>query len=124
MNRKVLLVEDDGDTLKCYSDLLVAEGYEVRTARTGEEALGALNGYVPDLILLDIMLPEMSGIDVIRSLSARTNGNAIPVVIVTALDSVPNQEAIEKLPFVKRFIYKPCRPRTLLEGISHALRQL
>jgi CheY-like chemotaxis protein len=67
MRPKVLLVDDEPDTLKTYSDILDAEGYDVTTASEGEEALSLIDGYQPDVILLDILLPGQNGIEVARA---------------------------------------------------------
>jgi two-component system phosphate regulon response regulator PhoB len=122
MRAKILLVDDEPDTRKTYSDLLESEGYEVTTAGSGEEALKKINGYRPDLILLDIMLPGRDGVAVARELSLRSDTVEIPVVMVTALHSFPTGRGLSQIPGIRRFIYKPCRPRTLLEGVEDALR--
>ncbi|HXX95277.1 MAG TPA: response regulator [Planctomycetota bacterium] len=120
--KRILLVDDEADTLRTYSDLLSSEGYEVATASSGDEATGMIDGYRPDLILLDVMMPGKSGLEVARELSGRRETQDIPIVMITALSSVPSPHGNESIPGVRRFIYKPCRPRTLLEGVDHVLR--
>jgi CheY-like chemotaxis protein len=122
MRQKILLVDDDPDTLRTLADVLESGGYEVTTAATGEEALVMTDGYRPDLILLDVMLPGKDGVEVARELAGRTETRAIPVVLITALEALPEGSDARSIPGVRRFIYKPCRPRTLLEGIDHVLR--
>ena len=122
MHEKVLVVDDEPDTLKTYADLLEAEGYDVRTALTGDMALGMINGYKPDVILLDIMMPGRDGIETARELSRCAETAAIPVIIVTALKTFSVGSGVDTIPGIRRFIYKPCRPRTLLEGVEHVLR--
>lgn len=122
MAAKVLLVDDEPDALKTYFDILTSAGYEVRAASTGEMALESINGYRPDVILLDIRLPGKDGIDVARELSRRPETADIPVVMITALTSFSTGSGMADLPAIRRFIYKPCRPRTLLEGVEDALR--
>jgi CheY-like chemotaxis protein len=120
--KKILLVDDEPDTLRTYSDLLSSEGYEVATASSGDQATGMMSGYRPDLILLDVMMPGKNGVEVARELSGRPDAKDIPIVMITALSSSPPGNGIETIPGIRRFIYKPCRPRTLLEGVDHVLR--
>jgi CheY-like chemotaxis protein len=120
--KKIMLVDDEPDTLVTYSDLLSSEGYEVATASSGDQATDLLSGYRPDLILLDVMRPGKTGVEVARELSGRPDTKDIPIVMITALSSVPEGTGIESIPGIRRFIYKPCRPRTLLEGVDHVLR--
>jgi len=122
MGQKLLLVEDEPDSRKLYADLLSSEGYEVRVATSGEEALGMINGYRPDAILLDVMLPGKSGIDVARELAHRSDTSEIPVVVITALNEFSTGGGLAAIPGIRRFIYKPCRPKTLIEGVEDAIR--
>lgn len=119
---KVLFIDDEPDTLRTYSDILDAAGYNVTTAQTGEEALALLNGYLPDIILLDVMLPGKGGLEVARELSQRQESRDIPIVAITALATFPDNGTLEGLPGIRRVVYKPCRPRTLLESIEEVLR--
>lgn len=119
---RVLLVDDEPDTQQTYKDLLESEGYQVAVASTGEEALQRIDGPRPDVIILDIMLPGKDGIQVARELAQRTETAEIPIVIVTALNSFWIGSGLDEVPGIRRFIYKPCRPRTLLEGIEDAVR--
>ena len=119
--KKILLVDDEPDTLQVYSDLLSTEGYDVTTAASGDQATRLINGYRPDLILLDVMMPGKNGVEVARELSLRKDTKDIPIVLITALGP-DNEFEIQSVPGVRRLIYKPCRPRTLLEGVDHVLR--
>lgn len=120
--RRILLVDDEPDTLKVYTDILESEGYEVATAQSGERALELLDRARPDLILLDIMLPGKDGMEVAREIAEREETRDIPIVMITALDAFTTGQWLGAAPPVRRFLYKPCRPRTLLEGIEDALQ--
>lgn len=122
MNEKVLVVDDEADTARTYSDILSTEGYDVTIASTGERALSMIDGYRPDIILLDIMLPGKDGIEVARELSRRGDAEHIPIVIITALNEFSVGSGVDEISGIRRFIYKPCRPRTLIEGIEDAIR--
>ena len=98
MNRKlILLVDDDRDTLDAYAVLFQALGHATAGAADGPEAVTAAFNLRPDLILLDIGLPHMSGLDVLRQLRAHDSGARIPVIVVTGY-ALPNEvEAARQL---------------------------
>jgi len=83
---RVLVVDDNALSRKLLSDVLGAEGYNVRDVASGAEAFSAIAEAQPDLILLDIMMPGMDGFEVVRRLRADTATCATPLVIVSALD--------------------------------------
>ena len=81
---RILVVDDNPDNVDILRARLDAQGYEVVTAMDGEEALAAVGKYLPDLILLDVMMPRLDGIEVCRRLRADPNVPFIPIVLVTA----------------------------------------
>lgn len=115
-------MDDEPDALQLFVDILTLGGYEVRTATSGEEALTMINGYVPDVILLDIRLPGIDGFEVARRLSDRRREDPIPVVAITALDRGASEVTLARPPGIRRFLFKPCRPKTLLEVVDDAIR--
>lgn len=118
----ILLVEDEPDSARTYRDLLESEGYEVRVAETGERALEMIRDEHPSLVLLDLLLPDMHGLEVARALATRNGDGTIPIVVVTCLNQYAEDDPeILRLPAIKRFLYKPCRPKTLLAGIRDVL---
>lgn len=84
MPKTVLIVEDNELNMKLFHDLLEANGYATLQARNGQMALELARAYRPDLVLMDIQLPGMSGLDVTRILKADPDLAATPVVAVTA----------------------------------------
>ena len=84
MGKQVLVVEDNELNLKLFCDLLTAHGYETIATRDGREVLDLVKDRRPDLILMDIQLPHISGLDVIRSLKEDPELKAVPVIAVTA----------------------------------------
>lgn len=89
-NVKILIVEDDLFIRELYERQLSLEGYEVSTAEDGEIGLNRISQAIPDLILLDIMLPKVSGLDLLRTIKAQEATKSIPVILLTNLgqDSV------------------------------------
>ena len=84
MPKKVLIVEDNELNMKLFADLLDAHGYETRQTREGLKAISIAKAFQPDLILMDIQLPEVSGLEVTKWLKDDEDLSNIPVVAVTA----------------------------------------
>jgi len=92
----VLIVEDTIDTLRLLSDLLSEQGYDVRAVTNGRQAIQAVERDPPDLILLDIGLPEVDGYEVCRHLMASERSQDVPVIFITAMtDTVDKVRAFE-----------------------------
>ncbi len=84
MPKKILIVEDNELNMKLFSDLLEAHGYETRETREGLKAITLAKSFRPDLILMDIQLPEVSGLEVTKWIKDDENLTDIPVIAVTA----------------------------------------
>jgi CheY-like chemotaxis protein len=94
-NSKVLLVEDSKFLRLANERVLTKAGYEVSTAADGEEALRVAEEKLPDIILLDMMLPKISGPDVLRRLKASPATAAIPVIVLTSLSQKNEEKMIQ-----------------------------
>lgn len=118
---RILIVDDEKMNLKILADLLKSD-YTPVLARTGEQALQhALSDTPPDLILLDVVMPQMGGYDVIRALKNNDNTNNIPVIFVTSLDSSEDEEMGLKLGAVD-YITKPFSPPIVKMRVRNHLR--
>ncbi len=84
MTRNVLIVDDEPNIVLSLKFLISQQGYEVRTAYSGEEALQALSERLPDLILLDVMMPKPDGYQVCQKIRATPEWKDIPVIMLTA----------------------------------------
>ncbi len=102
---KILLVEDDANLREIYAARLEAEGYNVASAADGEEALAKAVKEKPELILLDVMMPKISGFDVLDILRSTPSTANIHVVILTALGQKTDRDRGEQLG-VDRFLIK------------------
>ena len=107
---KILVVDDTPSNVKLLADVLGAKGYTVITAAAGADALEAVERERPDLVLLDVMMPGMSGYDVCRKLRANPATTMLPVVMITALD--PGQERVKGIEagaddFLSKPIHQP-----------------
>jgi CheY-like chemotaxis protein len=94
MSRKILVIEDNDRNRKLVKILLEANNYDVIEARTGEEALACLQDSKPDLILLDIQLPNMDGLALTRMLKSDQKTRDIPIVAVTAYAMKGDKERV------------------------------
>ena len=83
--KSVLLVDDDLTLREMYESRLKAEGFILTTARDGEEALDQATKNKPNVILLDIMMPKINGLDVLKKLKSQTETKDIPVIVLPAL---------------------------------------
>ncbi|MCV6546441.1 MAG: response regulator [Cohaesibacter sp.] len=96
MAKKVLIVEDNELNMKLFHDLLEAYGYDTVGTRNGLEALDLARDHGPDLILMDIQLPEVSGLEVTKWLKEDDDLRSIPVVAVTAFAMKGDEERIRQ----------------------------
>jgi two-component system cell cycle response regulator DivK len=96
MAKKVLIVEDNELNMKLFHDLLDAQGYETLQTREGLQALALAREHHPDLILMDIQLPEISGLEVTKWLKEDEDLASIPVVAVTAFAMKGDEERIRE----------------------------
>ena len=96
MSKKVLIVEDNELNMKLFHDLLEAHGYDVTGTRDGLKALEMAREHRPDLILMDIQLPEVSGLEVTKWIKEDDDLSAIPVVAVTAFAMKGDEERIRE----------------------------
>ncbi|HEY2256662.1 MAG TPA: response regulator [Variovorax sp.] len=121
MTARILVVDDAPMNVKLLADLLAAKGYAVTTASSGAQALAAIDSAPPDLVLLDVMMPGMSGYEVCAAIRADAALAMMPVVLVTALD--PAQERIKGLEAgADDFLSKPVNQAELLARVKSLLR--
>lgn len=96
MAKRVMIVEDNELNMKLFHDLLEARGYDILQTRDGMEALKMARSEKPDLILMDIQLPEVSGLEVTKWLKEDDELSAIPVIAVTAFAMKGDEEKIRE----------------------------
>jgi two-component system cell cycle response regulator DivK len=121
MSRKVLIVEDNELNMKLFHDLLEAHGYATVQTKNGMEAVGLAREHRPDLILLDIQLPEISGLEVTKQLKQDDDLKSIPVIAVTAFAMKGDEEKIRE-GGCEAYIAKPISVTTFMETIQKVLK--
>jgi len=119
---RVLVVEDEPDIAALVAYQLTREGYRVETVGRGTDALAAVNREVPDLVVLDRMLPGMSGDEVLRSLRAEAATRGVPVLVLTAKREQEDRIAGLELG-ADDYLTKPFSPRELVLRVSAILRR-
>ncbi|HJU24579.1 MAG TPA: response regulator, partial [Casimicrobiaceae bacterium] len=118
---RVLVVDDELRNTKLVEAILSREGYDVVSAANGREALEAVASLHPDLILLDVMMPDMSGFEVAAELKRRPDATGIPIVMVTSLDDRTSKlRALDS--GAEEFLTKPIDRAELLVRTRNLLR--
>ncbi|BAY46462.1 sensor protein [Scytonema sp. HK-05] len=117
--RRILVVDDVADNLLLLQTVLEVEGYEIETALNGCLALAMIEDSPPDLLLLDVMMPDMSGYELTESIRQNDKLPFIPILLITAYDEVNVAEGLIK--GANGFIRKPIDFDLLLTKISEIL---
>ena len=120
MAKKILVVEDNELNMKLFHDLLESQGYDILQTQEGMSALKIAREEVPDLILMDIQLPEVSGMEVAKWIKEDENLNHIPIIAVTAFAMKGDEEKIRD-GGCDGYIAKPISVSSFLQTISKYL---
>jgi two-component system, cell cycle response regulator DivK len=120
MAKRVLIVEDNELNMKLFKDLIEASGYETIRTRNGLEALDLARAHNPDLILMDIQLPEVSGLEVTKWIKEDDKLHRIPVIAVTAFAMKGDEERIRQ-GGCEAYISKPISVAKFVETIKSYL---
>ena len=120
MSKRVLVVDDEPNIVMSLEFLMRRAGFEVAVARNGREALEALEGVPPDLLLLDAMMPEFDGYEVCERIRARPEWNATKIVMLTARGREVERERGLALG-ADAYVTKPFSTRDLVEQVKHML---
>jgi two-component system cell cycle response regulator DivK len=115
---QILVVEDNALNMKLFRDVLIATGYRAIEATTGGEAVGLAVERMPDLVLMDIQLPDADGVDVLRRLRTDDRTAAIPVLAVTAQAMQGDRERFLAAGF-DGYVSKPLNVRELIGTVQH-----
>jgi two-component system, OmpR family, response regulator len=122
MSRKVLLIEDEPNIIEAIRFLLTREGWEVETHTDGTDAIEVIRAGAPDLVILDVMLPGKSGLEILRDLRDLDEFATLPVLMLTARGQARDRELAEKAG-VSRFMTKPFSNTEVLTAVRDLLAQ-
>jgi two-component system cell cycle response regulator DivK len=120
MGKTILIVEDNELNMKLFNDLLEANGYGTVQTRSGIEAIGLARQHRPDLILMDIQLPEVSGLEVTKWIKDDSTLRSIPIIAVTAFAMKGDEEKIRR-GGCEAYMAKPISVTKFLETVRHFL---
>lgn len=116
MAYKILVVDDDKDIIEVLKNRLTREGYEPVVAYDGQEALEKLKETNPDVILLDLMMPNLNGFEVLKEIREKHKDKWRPVIIMSAQDELASFEKCYNME-ADHYLTKPCEMEKVLRGI-------
>lgn len=119
--KKILIVDDEEEILKHLTNILKHANYEVISTTRGKEAVQLAKSIKPDLIILDILIPDMMGGEVQRVLSEDASTYDIPIIFLTGLVTKEEEKIIREKPNNRRLLAKPTTGEEVLEAIHEAL---
>lgn len=120
MSKKILIVDDSSSNLLLISNFLESEGFSVTTCVKGREALAQLAKDNPDLLMLDLMMPDVDGITLLDSIRRNPDTAKLPVIIVSAVGEGDKKEAATKLG-ISGFISKPIDFELIYQTVAKTL---
>jgi DNA-binding response OmpR family regulator len=117
LNKKILVVDDDRFISRLLTQTFEFEGFSVSSANNGKDAIKQAETFLPDLIILDVMMPEMDGWDVCKELKSRPDTSSIPIIMLTAKSQGKDFEKGKSLG-VAHYVAKPFNYAELLEKVK------
>lgn len=120
MGRRVLIAEDEPHLVESLTFILGREGYEVMTAPDGEAALQQLLASTPDLVILDVMLPKLNGLEVLKKIRDHPLLKTLPVIVLTAKGQRQDREAALRIG-ANLFMTKPFANNDVVEAVNALL---
>lgn len=122
MSQTILIIDDDIDTLKLVGIMLERKGFRILASTTGKKGLTLAKKEVPDLILLDVMIPDLNGYEIAKSIRSAPDTESIPIIMFTARSQVDDKvEGLEA--GADAYITKPARPRELFAQVNSILKR-
>lgn len=119
-SKQILVVDDDAMNREVMEAFLSAEDYAVALANTGQRGLSMAQQMIPDLIILDVKLPDMSGYDVCQRLKQDSATQAIPIMIVTGYDEASEKQTAQKSG-ADDFLSRPFKPDMLIRKVGELM---
>jgi len=118
---KILITEDDPLMARLYQKIFTFEGHEVETAENGEEGLEKVRSYKPDIVLLDVMMPKMNGLEMLEKLKLDPETKSIPVIMLTNLAGQQDAETALSKGAVKYIVKSEHEPKEIADIVKEVL---
>ena len=118
----ILIIDDEERNRRLFEVFVRADGHDVRSAASGEDGLALAASFVPDVILLDLMMPGRDGFEVARGLKANPVTQAIPIIVISSLDDVASHQRLLSSG-IDDFIVKPIDRWELSQRIARVLQK-
>ena len=119
--KRIIYIEDEQEMIDLVRLILSRKGYQVKGAIGGQEGLDLVRGESPDLVLLDLMMPDMDGWEVYQQMKAGTTTRGIPVIVITAKAQNIDKVLGVHIAKVDDYISKPFSPQQLIESVERVL---
>ena len=117
----ILYIEDEETMLELARHILKISGYKLSVATSGRQGLSMIRQHKPDVLLLDLMMPDINGWDVYRQIKSDETLADIPVIVITAKNQDTNQKIIDDLPPVEEYLTKPFDMEGLINSVQRFL---
>ena len=118
---KIAIIEDDQVISQMYRMKFEADGFDVQLANNGKQGVALVEEFLPDLILLDLQMPEMNGVEALEIIRKNDWGKKIPVIILTNLGEEESPKAIRSLGIHSYIVKADLTPRQVVERVKEAL---
>ncbi len=120
---RILCIEDDESMAHLVEMIVSRMGHEVKSAQSGKDGLSLVESFQPDMILLDLMMPDIDGWDIYQHLKEQPTTCDIPVIVVSARSQHADKEVAMRLAHVEEYITKPFTPQLLADTIMRVLEK-
>lgn len=121
--KKVAIVEDDPQIVEMYKLKLEKEGYEVKTAADGNEGIQLIADYTPDVVMLDLMMPNKTGIEMLEELRGKPGGNDVKVMILTNVGDDATTSQVYRLAPMDYIVKSEMTPQQVFERVQDVLER-
>src|SRR5450432_4194145 len=119
--KKILIIEDDQIIANVYQNKLAVEGYQVEAAADGETGVQLIHSFHPDAVLLDLMLPQMSGVEVIKTIRAEAEFAKLPIIVFSNTYLTNLVQEAWKAGATKCLSKASCSPKEVLDLVRHTI---
>lgn len=120
-NTKVAIIEDDASIVQMYQLKFQTEGYDVRTAGDGEAGLALIESFSPDVVLLDLMMPNMNGFDMLSKLRGTANGAKMKVIVLTNMGDTETATKVFKMSANDYIVKAEMTPSQVVQRVQKLL---